>query len=143
MMTVPRTPRTLLIVDDVPPVLAWARRAFTHAGWTVVTADDGASALVAWETAVAAGTPPQLLLTDLGMPGLDGFALTRHIRRLSPDVPIIVMSGLDFDEVSWNAVPHDRTLFLRKPMQRATLLAAADALVFGIATPGESEDIPV
>lgn len=138
-MTEP-TNRTLLIVDDVPPVLAWACRAFTHAGWTVLTAESGEAALASWEAAVAAGRAPRLLLTDLGMPGLDGFALTNHIRRLSPEVPIIVMSGLDFDEVSWNAVPHDRTLFLRKPMPRATLLDAAEALVFGAEQSAESED---
>lgn len=119
---------TLLIVDDVPPVLAWARRVFTHSGWRVLSAEDGDTALRLWDHERQSGAVPDLLITDVGLPGMNGTELMRQIRSRSPEVPIIVISGLPSDEVTWGAMPHDRVLFLRKPVTGASLLAAARGL---------------
>lgn len=144
MTIVPLRPTqlTVLIADDVPPVLAWARRAFARAGWAVLTAEDGIGALDVWQAHVESTTmPPHLLITDVGMPGMNGEELARRVRERASTVPIIVMSGLPADEVAWNTLPHDRTLFLKKPVSGDALVAAAEGLVACAYAPLQVEDI--
>ena len=120
---------TVMIVDDVPPLLAWACRAFTRDGWTVRSAHDGSTALAHWHMCRQAGDTPRLLITDLGMPGLDGSELAQRVREMAPAVPIIVLSGLPSDADAWRKAPRDGVTFLRKPITAADLVAAARGLV--------------
>ena len=80
----------VLIAEDDRDIAAVLTRLLTRAGHTVEHAPDGRAAL---ELAVA--HRPDLLLTDLGMPRMDGLELTRAIRadaRLC-DIPIVMLSG--------------------------------------------------
>lgn len=135
---------TVLIVDDVPPVLAWARRAFARAGWAVLTATDGISALELWDAhAQSTRVQPHLLITDVGMPGMNGTELALRLRERASELPIIVMSGLPADEVAWGVMPHDRSLFLKKPVSGDALVAAAEGLVACAYAPLQVEDVRV
>ena len=78
---------TVLVVDDEPQIATIARDYLTRAGFTVVMAADGASGLD-----VARQHRPDLVVLDLGLPGLDGFEVARAIRRDS-DVPIIMLTA--------------------------------------------------
>jgi two-component system cell cycle sensor histidine kinase/response regulator CckA len=122
------TLKTVLMVDDVPPVLAWARRVFMRAGWRVITAESAEAALQEWEAFHAGGDQVDLLISDVAMPGMDGQALVQALRSRVPQLPVIVLSGLPADELTWQDAP-GQTQFIRKPATAGTLIAAAHALV--------------
>jgi CheY-like chemotaxis protein len=78
----------ILLVDDEPSVRQAVSRVLELAGHQVTVADDGTTALREIRQ-----NPPDLLLTDLHMPGLDGFKLLEAVRKLSAPMKIIVFSG--------------------------------------------------
>ncbi len=84
--------KTVLVVDDEPKIATLARDVLEHAGFGVVVAGDGEGAL-----RLAATRRPDLVVLDLGLPGVDGLDVIREIRRESP-LPIVVLSARD-DEV--------------------------------------------
>jgi DNA-binding response OmpR family regulator len=84
--------KTILVVDDEPKIVQLARDYLEHAGFAVITAGDGRSAM----SAVAA-RHPDLVVLDLGLPEKDGLDVTRAVRRES-DMPIVMLTARD-DEV--------------------------------------------
>lgn len=80
-------PLHLLVVDDDPGVLDLLRRYFTGQGFTVSTAANGDDMRRA-----LAGNPVDLVLLDLGLPGEDGFELTRQLRK-GWDGALIIITG--------------------------------------------------
>lgn len=79
--------KTVLVVDDEPKIVEVVGDYLRSAGFSVITAADGESAL-----ASARARPPDLIVLDLGLPGLDGLDVTRELRRSSP-VPIIMLTA--------------------------------------------------
>src|SRR5947209_20266288 len=79
--------KTILVVDDEPQIVRLARYYLEHAGSTVLTASDGPAAV-----STTRGRRPDLVVLDLGLPGLDGLDVMRSIRRDS-SVPIIVLTA--------------------------------------------------
>ncbi len=79
--------KTILVVDDEPKIVQLARDYLEHAGFTVLTASDGPTALHA-----ARSSKPDLIVLDLGLPQLDGLDVTRAIRKDS-NVPIIMLTA--------------------------------------------------
>lgn len=116
-----RTPTKLLIVDDEPQVRRSLRTILTSQGCTVVEARDGEEAL---EEVKA--DPPDLVLLDINMPGIDGFEACRRIREAS-DVPIIMVTvrGSEKDKVA--ALDAGADDYLVKPFGTQELLARVRA----------------
>jgi CheY-like chemotaxis protein len=107
----------VLVVDDDPDVLRLARRVLEQHGYTVDTASDGVEAL-----AQITREPPDLLLTDLWMPRLDGLSLVYQLRQRGVAFPILLFSATY--EVELPGIP-----FLRKPFHVNQLVqAVADAI---------------
>ncbi len=79
----------LLLVEDEDMVRAVAERALTRAGYAVTACSDGEEGLAA----VANDGEFDLIVSDVVMPGMDGPAMARAIRRLRPDLPVLFMSG--------------------------------------------------
>ncbi len=79
--------KTILVVDDEPKIVQLARDYLEHAGFGVLTASDGPTALHA-----ARSSKPDLIVLDLGLPQLDGLDVTRSLRKDS-DVPIIMLTA--------------------------------------------------
>ncbi len=80
----------ILVVDDEVLLRMLATEHFEEAGYEVIEAEDGASALIALE----ARPDIQAVFTDVQMPGRpDGFALARTVREISPGCAIVVVSG--------------------------------------------------
>ena len=79
--------KTILVVDDEPQIAGIARDYLRLAGFDVIVAGDGVRALEA-----ARGRHPDLVVLDLGLPGLDGMDVARALRRDS-DVPIIMLTA--------------------------------------------------
>lgn len=79
----------VLVVDDDPTVSDVVRRYLEHDGCQVQLAADGATALVA-----AAQDRPDLVVLDLMMPGIDGLEVCRRLRRMTPDLPVVMLTAL-------------------------------------------------
>jgi two-component system alkaline phosphatase synthesis response regulator PhoP len=77
----------ILVVDDEPGVVRLAKDYLLQAGFKVITAADGPTALAA-----ARGDRPDLIVLDLMIPGMDGLDVCRTLRRES-DVPIIMLTA--------------------------------------------------
>lgn len=79
--------KTILVVDDEPRIAALVRDYLEQAGFAVLVAGDGRNALV-----LARSRRPDLVVLDLGLPGLDGLDVARALRRDS-DVPILMLTA--------------------------------------------------
>jgi two-component system response regulator VicR len=79
----------VLVVDDDDPSRALLRQYLERIGYAVSEASDGPAALRA-----VTADPPEVIVLDLGLPGLDGIDVLRAIRRAS-GVPVIVLTGRD------------------------------------------------
>ena len=110
----------VLIVDDVPDNLAMLHDALDAAGYTVLVATDGASAL---QRAVQAD--PDIVLLDAVMPGIDGFEVARRLKA-GPDtahIPIIFMTGLTDTEHVLAAFEAGGADYVTKPIRAPEVLA--------------------
>jgi two-component system cell cycle sensor histidine kinase/response regulator CckA len=81
-------PLHLLLAEDEPELATVVSEYFSDAGYSVTKASDGIEAIEALSTTLF-----DLLLTDICMPRLDGVKLVQHVRKLYPDMPIVVLSG--------------------------------------------------
>ncbi|HEY3210246.1 MAG TPA: response regulator transcription factor [Actinomycetota bacterium] len=79
--------KLILVVEDEMKIARLVRDYLQHAGFEVIVAGDGEAAL-----ASARGTKPDLVVLDLGLPGLDGLDVTRELRR-SSNVPIVILTA--------------------------------------------------
>jgi len=86
------TMKSILVVDDEPKIVRLARDYLEHAGFSVVAAGDGRTAI---ET--IRSSRPDLVVLDLGLPVVDGLEVIRDVRRTSA-LPIVILSARD-DEV--------------------------------------------
>lgn len=78
----------ILIVDDNPDFLNMLRDFLTKNNFTVETCDSGEKALIKFNEFL-----PDIVLTDIVMPGFDGIELMMKLRGINPAVRVIVMSG--------------------------------------------------
>jgi two-component system cell cycle response regulator CpdR len=104
--------RTILIADDDPDLGEVMAGALADAGYTVLTAANGYDAI-----SVLADNWVTLLITDITMPGIDGFELARQAKVMRPTIKVIYLSG--------GAVESDGPVHgpvIQKPMRIADLL---------------------
>ena len=123
--------RTLLLVDDEPPVRRVAARVLARAGWSVIEADCAETAL---ECARDAGDVA-LVVSDVIMPGLDGHGLVRALRLEQPDLPAILVSGYVEDGVR-RSLEAEAISFLSKPYALAELTGLVERVMLAAAEPG-------
>jgi EAL domain-containing protein (putative c-di-GMP-specific phosphodiesterase class I) len=109
-------PRRVLAVDDEPTLLAAYRRALTAAGYAVECASDGAAAL----RLLQAGSF-DVIVSDVSMPGMDGLAFLREVRRQDLDVPVILATGYASVHAAAEAVAEGAFRYLLKPLDIAEL----------------------
>lgn len=84
------TPLRILIVDDEPPIRRFLRTALVAQNYRVEEAGDGESALDFLKR-----NPVDLVVLDLGLPGMDGLAVIRRLRGQGAMVPIVILSSRD------------------------------------------------
>jgi CheY-like chemotaxis protein len=112
---------TILIVDDEPMLVALAEETLAGLGYEPVGFDSSVAALQAFRLA------PQrfdLVLTDENMPGLTGIELTRELRQLRSEIPVVLMSGHGGAQLAERAAAAGIPEVLRKPLQRRDLSEA-------------------
>jgi two-component system cell cycle sensor histidine kinase/response regulator CckA len=109
----------ILVVEDESGVRELAELLLSAAGYEVTSAASPDEALRATRT-----RKPELLLTDVVMPGLSGRELARRLRAEVPGLRILFMSGYTDDVVTRHLFRERRLAFLEKPFTRRTLLGA-------------------
>ncbi|MGQ9726930.1 MAG: ATP-binding protein [Candidatus Fervidibacter sp.] len=86
----------LLVIDDEPSVRETLALMLRKGGHVVATAADGEEGLELLQAAQLQGNPFNAVITDLGMPKLDGLSVARKIKALAPETPVILLSGWGF-----------------------------------------------
>lgn len=124
----------VLIADDDPQILRALRVTLRAHGYQVVTAADGTGAIHA-----AAAEHPDLLMVDLGMPGMTGMDVITAVRGWS-SAPILVVSGRTDSADKVEALDAGADDFVTKPFAVDELLARIRALTRRAAAPGARED---
>jgi DNA-binding response OmpR family regulator len=101
----------ILVVDDEPDVREMLTLALSQAGYEVDDAADGFAAL-----AKVSRYRPDLVLTDLRMPGMTGVDLLQRMRRIHGDVPVILATGLETWDLCTAAEAYGAVTCLIKPI---------------------------
>jgi PAS domain S-box-containing protein len=109
----------ILLAEDDEPVRRYVSSTLESAGYTVVTAESGYSAL---EKLGSMTEPPELLLTDVIMPGMDGRVLAQEVVRRLPAIRVIFMSGYAEVVSGVQGLPDPDCLLIQKPFSSADLL---------------------
>jgi CheY-like chemotaxis protein len=118
-----------MVVDDEPNASELARAILEPAGYQVLRASSGPSAISQLE----AGTAIDLLIADLSMPDMDGAEMVRRIRRMRPDLKVLYVTG--FIDSLMNLRPlWEGEAFIEKPVTIAGLREAVAFLLYGTAT---------
>jgi response regulator RpfG family c-di-GMP phosphodiesterase len=125
-LTPPGSAVRVLVVDDDRHVRTLVRHVLEPAGCSVTEAADGAAALRALESG-----PCDLLVLDLRMPGLDGYAVCRQLRERPPcpHLKVVVFSGHSGPEELTAALAHGADEFLPKPFDPQLLAAKVQHLL--------------
>jgi two-component system, cell cycle sensor histidine kinase and response regulator CckA len=118
---------TVLLVDDDQSVRRLAERALTRRGWHVLAAESGeaALALVGERGGGHDGPALSVLVADVVMPGMDGAALIRALRKQQPSLPAIFVSGYG-EETLRDELGIEGASFLAKPYSLQALVAAVE-----------------
>jgi len=117
---VPRHTKILLIDDD-PVVLTSLRETLVHDGHQVQTANGGRAGIEAFLDALKARKPFPVVITDLGMPHVDGRAVTAAIKAASPATHVIMLTGWGQRLVASGEIPDGVVAVLAKPPKLAEL----------------------
>jgi nitrogen-specific signal transduction histidine kinase len=113
---------TILLVDDEESLIALGARMLEHLGFTVLTAVDGLQAVELYRER---GKEIDLVLMDLTMPHMDGAKAFGELRRLNPDVRVILASGYSHEDVASRFAGKGLDGVLQKPY---TLLKLRESL---------------
>src|SRR5918996_847977 len=127
----------ILIVDDEPEIVRLVVDYMSAAGFTTATARNGNEALMR-----AQSEPPDLVILDLGLPGLDGLDVTRTLRRTS-DVPIIMLTARDDETDKLIGLELGADDYITKPFSPRELVARVRAVLRRRAGAGQSDVINV
>ena len=127
----------ILIVDDEPEIVRLVVDYLTAAGFTTDTARTGTDAVMR-----ANAEPPDLVILDLGLPGMDGLDVTRTLRRAS-DVPIIMLTARDDETDKLVGLELGADDYVTKPFSPRELVARVRAVLRRRAGAGQSEVINV
>ncbi len=117
------TTQTILAVDDEVRVLQLLRTTLQLAGYHVLTAGDGMEGL---QMAQQPGV--DLVLLDLGLPGLNGFDVLARLRQVS-DVPVIIVTAWEEEDNKVRGLELGADDYLTKPFGRRELLARIQAVL--------------
>ena len=114
----------MLLVEDEENVCAVLAELLGEQGFKVVTAAGGEEALAKLKQ-----NPVDVVITDINMPGINGYELARRVKSFMPDVKIILFSGKEEDRATGD---RDRALvsaFLPKPFSSQTLVKTIQSVV--------------
>ena len=112
----------VLIVEDDPAIGRTLETVLVERGYVVTWCQEGSAALAA-----ADATRPDLVLLDLGLPGMDGIEVCRRLRRGSPRVPILILTARDGEMDVVLGLSAGADDYVSKPFRLGELLARVAA----------------
>jgi two-component system, OmpR family, alkaline phosphatase synthesis response regulator PhoP len=115
--------KTVLVVDDEPRIVQIVQDYLRHAGFAVLIAADGAGAL-----ALARDRRPDLVVLDLGLPGMDGMEVATRLRHGSP-VPIIMLTARVEESDRLRGLEVGADDYITKPFSPRELVARVRAVL--------------
>jgi len=110
------------VVDDSPDMRRYLRLLLELDCYQVETASNGAEAV----QRLRDGYSPAVVLLDVEMPGMDGLKTLRRLRRLCPDLMVIMCSGVDDPAIARRASLLGAQAYITKPVQHLYLSAALE-----------------
>ncbi len=117
-MNAQTNPPSILVVDDEPAIRRFLRTSLSAEGYRVEEAEDGAAALVALKREVT-----DVLVLDLGLPGMTGFDVIRELREGGSAIPIVVLSSRTDESGKVRALDMGADDYVTKPFGMDELLA--------------------
>ena len=105
----------ILVIDDDPLLLASLRDILIDDGHVVVTADGGQAGVAVFRSVLGTAEAFTVVITDLGMPFIDGSKVARELKALSASTPVIMLTGWGQRLVAEGGVPADVDVVLSKP----------------------------
>ncbi|NUP13190.1 MAG: sigma-54-dependent Fis family transcriptional regulator, partial [Polyangiaceae bacterium] len=128
--------QTVLVVDDEASARSGLAKLLQHEGFDAKMAVDGASAL-----AVIEDSPPDLVITDLRMPGMDGIELVTKLREQLPALPVIVVTAHGDMNVAVQAMRAGAVDFITKPIDFDVLSLSVERSLARSALTSEAESL--
>lgn len=107
----------ILVIDDDPSVRRLFERYLSKLDYYSMCADDGQEGL-----SLVAALAPDIVITDLYMPGVDGFRVLESLSESHPDTPVVVLSGAGDMDAVIRALRLGAWDYLRKPLEKMELL---------------------
>lgn len=117
----PRQPLSILLVDDEEDIRDLLGMLLADLGYAVSSAENGEEACTAFRD-----TPPDIVLTDIKMPGMDGIELLRTIKRECPDIEVIMISGHGDMQLAIESLKFEAADFITKPIDDEILSISLD-----------------
>ncbi|MFH1152612.1 MAG: response regulator [Pseudomonadota bacterium] len=109
------------MLDDEEDIREVISIVLTDAGFSVTTAEDGETGLAFCET-----INPQIVITDIRMPGIDGIQVLRSVKQKYPDIEVIVITAFGEMELAVKALQLDASDFVIKPIDESALLVSIE-----------------
>jgi len=109
----------ILVIDDEIPTLDMLQLFLEACGYEPLLAENEARGLELFEREL-----PPIVLTDIKMPGRDGFAVLRKIKALRPETEVIVITGHGDRDLAQQAFAQQASEFFNKPLDTDALYAA-------------------
>jgi CheY-like chemotaxis protein/anti-sigma regulatory factor (Ser/Thr protein kinase) len=128
-LRLPEQPLRLLLIDDDPLIIESMSNTLDTDGHTVVIADGGQAGIDTFTTSLSRGEPFAAVITDLGMPYVDGRRVAAAVKAASPSTPVIMLTGWGQRLMDDDEMPQDVDRVLNKPPKLADLRRALAELV--------------
>ena len=103
--------KRLLVVDDEPEICEFLKAFFEDRDYDVRTASSGLEALQMLET-----DPPQLMLLDIHMPGMDGMNVLRRVKASYPKIKVIMVTAIETRDKIEEAIRLGADNYITKPL---------------------------
>ncbi len=114
----------ILLIDDDPFVLDWMAMVLELDGHAIVAMEGGKAGIGAFRAAQESKEPFAIVITDLGMPDVDGNQVAHAIKGLSPTTPLILLTGWEKRLDDGRQSPANVDVILAKPPQLVELRKA-------------------
>lgn len=124
--TNPREGTRILIIDDSPTIVVALKKFLRSSGCVTLSAGDAETGI-----AIAATEQPELIFLDIVLPGMNGFAALRALRKepRTRDIPVVMMSGNEQAAAQFLGARINADGFMKKPFTRFDLYSHVERLL--------------
>ena len=126
----------ILCIDDEPQVRVLLQDCLTNLGHRVTTAPGGQEGLDMFRAALQTDEAYETVITDLGMPGIDGRQVARGIKAASPATPIVMLTGWEASMRESGELPPEISALVGKPARASEL----NSLLLQLTAPGQDQN---